>query len=263
MRQRISFLLITLFALSSLSLADEWKKEFTTSAKPTIRVDANDANIEVQATDGSKVEARVVTSGAKISPDEVRVTDRQNGDRIDLEIHRPSHHFCIGICNESVRVSLQVPRSSNLDLHTGDGRITVDDVKGEVRLDSSDGELTARSLDGILNADTRDGSIRVTGRFDRLDLHTGDGSINAEVAAASKMSSSWALRTSDGTITLRLPADFSADLDAHTGDGHVSSDFPITVSGSLKENSLRGRLNGGGALLEVRTGDGDIRLEKL
>jgi DUF4097 and DUF4098 domain-containing protein YvlB len=258
----MSFLFITLLALTSLSLADEWKKEFTTSDKPTIRVDANDADIDVQAVDGSKIEARVVTSGAKISPDEVRVTDRQNGDRIDLEIHRP-HHFCIGICNESTRISLQVPRSSNLDLHTGDGHITVDDVKGEVRLDSSDGELTARALDGMLNADTRDGSIRVTGRFDRLDLHTGDGSIKAEIAAASKMSSSWALRSGDGTITLRLPADFSADVDAHTGDGHVSSDFPITVSGALKENSLRGRLNGGGALLEVRTGDGDIHLEKF
>ncbi|MBZ5597311.1 MAG: DUF4097 domain-containing protein [Acidobacteriia bacterium] len=263
MRHRISFLLITLLALSTLSLADEWKKEFTTSAKPTIRVDANDASIEVQAIDGNKIEARVVTSHGKISPNEVRVTDRQSGDRIDLEIHRPSHYFCIGICNESVRISLQVPRSSNLDLHTGDGHITVDDVKGEVRLDSSDGELIARSLDGMLNADTRDGSIRVSGRFDRLDLHTSDGNINAQIASASKMGSSWALRTGDGTITLRLPADFSADLDAHTGDGHVSSDFPITVSGSLKENSLRGRLNGGGALLEVRTGDGDIRLEKF
>lgn len=263
MRRRILVLLSFLLTLTALSLADEWKKEFTTSAKPTIRVDANDANIDVQAIDGNKIEARVVTSRGKISPDEVRVTDRQNGDRIDLEIRRPSHHFCIGICNQYVRVSLQVPRSSNLELHTGDGHITVDDVKGEVRLDSGDGELTGRSLDGMLSADTRDGSIRVTGRFDRLDLHTGDGNINAEVAAASKMSSSWALRTRDGTITLRLPADFSADLDAHTGDGHVSSDFAITVSGALKENSLRGRLNGGGALLEVRTGDGDIRLQKF
>jgi DUF4097 and DUF4098 domain-containing protein YvlB len=210
------------------------------------------------------VEARVVTSGkSKISPDGVRITDRQSGDRIDLEIRQSSHHFCIGICNYSVRVELKVPRNSDLNLHTGDGRIVVDDVKGEVRLDSGDGELVARSLDGSLNADTSDGNIRITGRFDRLDLHTGDGDINAEVAGASKMSSSWALRTSDGTITLRLPADFAVDLDAHTGDGHVSSDFPITVAGSLRENSLRGRINGGGPLLELRTGDGNIRVQKF
>lgn len=263
MRHRILSLLIFLFAVSSWSLADEWKKEFTTSAKPSIHVDANDATIEVQASDGNKVEARVVTSRGKISPDEVRVADRQSGDRIDLEIHRPSHHFCIGICSESVRISLQVPRNSDLNLHTGDGRIMVDEVKGEVRLDSGDGELTARSLDGTLSADTRDGNIRITGRFDRLDLHTGDGRIDAEVSPGSKASSAWMLRTGDGSITLRLPSDFAADLDAHTGDGRVSSDFPITVAGSLRENGLRGKLNGGGPLLEVRTGDGNIRLEKF
>ncbi|HVO80580.1 MAG TPA: DUF4097 family beta strand repeat-containing protein [Terriglobales bacterium] len=263
MRYRVSFLLIALIGLSSLALADEWKKEFTTSAKPSIHVDANDATIEVQAVDGNKIEARVVTSRGKISPDEVRVTDRQSGDRIDLEVRQSSHHFCIGICSESVRISLQVPRNSDLDLHSGDGNITVDAVKGEVRLDSGDGDLIGRSLDGVLNAETSDGNIRVNGRFDRLDLHTGDGRIDAEVAPGSKMSSSWALRTSDGTVTLRLPQDFSTDLDAHTGDGRVSSDFPITVSGSLKENSLRGRLNGGGALLELRSGDGNIRLEKF
>jgi DUF4097 and DUF4098 domain-containing protein YvlB len=261
-RHRIGFLLITLVALSSLALADEWKKEFATSAKPTIRVDANDADIEVQASDSNKIEARVVTSGGKISSSDVRITDRQSGDHIDLEIRQPSHHFCIGICNYSLRINLKVPRNSDLNLHTGDGRIMVDDVKGEMRLDSGDGELVARSLDGSLNADTSDGNIRVTGRFDRLDLHTGDGDINAEVAAASKMSSSWALRTSDGSISLRLPADFSADLDAHTGDGHVSSDFPITVAGSLRENSLRGRINGGGPFLELRSGDGNIRVGK-
>lgn len=262
MRHRIFCLLIVLF-LSSFGLADEWNKEFTTSGKPDIHVDANDATVEVQASDGNKVEARVTTSRGKISANEVRVTDRQSGDRIDLEIHRPSYHFCIGICNESVRVSVRVPRNSNLSLHTGDGRITVDDVKGDVRLDSGDGELIGRSLDGALNADTRDGNIRVTGQFSQLDLHTGDGDINAEVAAGSRMSSSWMLRTGDGTITLRLPSDFAADMDAHTGDGHIRSDFPITVAGSLRENSLRGRLNGGGSLLEVRTGDGDIRLEKF
>jgi len=259
---RTSLLLVVVSVLTSLALADEWKKDFTVSAKPAIRVDVNDGDIDVQSADVNKVEARVVTSGRKISASDVRVDDRQTGDRIDLEIHQPSHHFCIGICNESVRITLVVPRSADLDLHTGDGHIIVDDVKGDLRLNSGDGELVARSVEGSLHADSRDGTLRIEGHFDRLDLHTSDGDIHAEIDAPSKMSSSWALHTGDGTITLRLPADFSADLDAHTGDGHVSSEFPITVSGALKETSLRGRINGGGPLLEVRTGDGNIRVEK-
>jgi hypothetical protein len=54
----------------------------------------------------------------------------------------------------------------------------------------------------------------------------------------------------------------SADLVVDTGDGHVRVDFPVTVTGSLKENHIRGKLNGGGPLLELRTGDGNIVLGK-
>jgi hypothetical protein len=71
------------------------------------------------------------------------------------------------------------------------------------------------------------------------------------------------VRTGDGHVTLRLPRDFSADLDVHTGDGHIDSDLPVTVSGSRRENELRGRLNAGGPPLVVRTNDGSIRLERL
>jgi hypothetical protein len=42
----------------------------------------------------------------------------------------------------------------------------------------------------------------------------------------------------------------------------VDVDIAVTVSGGLRGNSLRGRMNNGGQLLELRTGDGSIRIEK-
>jgi hypothetical protein len=54
-----------------------------------------------------------------------------------------------------------------------------------------------------------------------------------------------------------------AELDAHTGDGHVSLDFPVTVSGRLSTSNIRGKLGNGGPELTLRTGDGSIRLEHL
>src|SRR5947207_11794720 len=113
-----------------------------------------------------------------------------------------------------------------------------------------------------LNAETRDGNIRTSGRFDTLTLHTGDGNINAEAEAGSKSTSGWNLYTGDGNIALRLPSDFAADLDAETGDGRVNIDFPLTTNGSAKERTVRGKINGGGPPLELRTGDGNIDLEK-
>ena len=95
-----------------------------------------------------------------------------------------------------------------------------------------------------------------------MTLHTDDGNIDGEAEAGSKNNSGWNLHTGDGNVALRLPSDFAADLDAETGDGRVNIVFPLTMNGSVKERSVRGKINGGGSLLELRTGDGNIELEK-
>jgi hypothetical protein len=77
------------------------------------------------------------------------------------------------------------------------------------------------------------------------------------------MAGPWHIHTGDGSVSLRLPENFAADLDAHTGDGKITVDFPVTASGSLGGSELRGKLNGGGQTLVVRTGDGPIRLHRL
>ena len=256
--------MLAFFALTSVVLrADEWHKEYTTSGKASVTVESNDAGIEIHAVDGNRVEAHVTTRGEKIAEDRVRITEHQDGDQIRLEVHRPTRHFCIGVCNSGIHIELTVPKTTDLNVHTSDGGIDADGVRGSSRLESGDGHIEARSFDGSLVVDTHDGRIRADGRFDRLDLHTGDGSIEADVAAGSKMTNTWSLRSGDGHISIRLPGDFSAELDAHTGDGHVDVDVPVTVSGSLRGNSLRGRMNNGGQTLELRTGDGSIRIEKI
>jgi DUF4097 and DUF4098 domain-containing protein YvlB len=136
-------------------------------------------------------------------------------------------------------------------------------VRGEMRLSTGDGNIDASGLDGRFVASTGDGHLKIDGRFDLLDLRTGDGNVDARAAAGSKMAGSWTVRTGDGNVVLRLPEGFQADLDAHTGDGHISMDFPVTVTGSVGRSSLRGKMNGGGSTLTVRTGDGSIRLERL
>ena len=68
--------------------------------------------------------------------------------------------------------------------------------------------------------------------------------------------------TSDGGVEVRLPQDFAAELYAHTGDGHIHLDMPVTVNGSVERSRIRGKLNGGGPLLEITTGDGSIRIGK-
>lgn len=249
--------------VNTAALADEWSKRFAVSGKPDLRVDANDGSVTVRTWDRKEIEARVTTAGWKIAPAEVQIVDRQSGDRVELEVRIPHRPFSVVFGRRSIRVELQVPRDLKSDIHTGDGSISVQDLRGQTRLSTGDGRIEADSLDGTLDANTGDGKIRVRGRFDLLTLHTGDGSIEADASSGSRMSSEWSIRTGDGHVTLRLPASFSADLEVRTGDGRIQSDLPVTVSGTRHEHELRGKLNAGGPLLIVRTNDGSIRLERL
>jgi len=262
--------------------ADMRNYSYKVTGRPDVRVETNDAAIEVSSWDNSEVAERVVTNGYAISDAEVRIVRaEQSGNRIDLEVRVPRSHSWFSNDNRSVRIEITVPRSANLDLHTGDGHIHASGVSGEIRLETADGHLEASSLkgsirlhtsdghieatemDGSLDASTRDGRVRVRGRFDNLRVETADGSLTADILPGSKMSGNWSLTTGDGSISVRLPDGFAADIDAHTGDGNITSQLPMLVSGLLGSRDLRGKLGGGGPTLQIRTGDGSIRLERL
>jgi Putative adhesin len=95
-----------------------------------------------------------------------------------------------------------------------------------------------------------------------LRAKSGDGSIDVEARHGSKMDSSWSVRSGDGSIEVALPGDLAADLEATTGDGHITSDIPITVEGIISKSRVHGKMNGGGQELIVHTGDGSIRLRR-
>jgi DUF4097 and DUF4098 domain-containing protein YvlB len=254
-------MLLLVVSASVVAQAEEWRKTFSLSGSPDINVDADDADIRVSSSDRKDVEAVVYTEGWKIGPGDVHVTDRQTGNKIELTVRTP-HNVHFSFHHRTIRVELSVPGNADLNLHSGDGNIRAKDIKGDVRLDSGDGDIEANAIEGKLLADTKDGNIRVDGVFTALDLHTGDGNVDAEAGSASKMMQRWTLSTGDGNVDLRVPEGLSAELDAHTGDGHVTVDFPVTINGSMKESSVRGRLNSGGQPLELCTGDGNITLRK-
>ncbi len=260
--RRLAILITTLFALSSFVTAEEWTKTYTVTGKPTLKVQSSDAAINVSAWDQSTIDARVMVEGYKIGPDGIRIIEHQTGNIVEIEVRYPHHDIHFGWHNSRVEINVKVPREAIVGLHTGDGRITVSGVKGDVDTWSGDGSQEISSVDGTLKARTGDGRIVVSGRFDMLDLNTGDGRIEATAQANSTVSHEWNLHTGDGSVTLRLPQTLAADVEFHTSDGHINVDLPITVSGKMGGNDIRGKLNGGGHLLSVHTGDGSITVER-
>lgn len=243
--------------------ADQWSKTYQISGKPELAIQTSDADIHVDTWDQSTIEARVVTENWKIGDGGIRIEDHQTGDSVNIEVRFPHEFAAFGLQHRRVDIEIRMPREGRVNLRTSDGSIRLRNLKGDMQLQSSDGRLETDAVDGALRAHTGDGAIHAAGRFDGLDATTGDGPIEARALPGSTMGSNWRLHTGDGSVALQLPETFAADVDLHTGDGHITLDLPLTVEGKMGASEIRGKLNGGGNLLSVHTGDGSIRLEKL
>jgi DUF4097 and DUF4098 domain-containing protein YvlB len=256
------FALVALLALFSISArADEWSHSYPVTAKPDIAVNTDDGDVEVTVGSSQQVDVRVITRGWTI-PHDVQVTANSSGNHVEIKVRKISH-VCFGMCFQSIRVEVRVPREADLDIHTDDGNVRAESIKGNLQLQTGDGNVTLRDVEGSLHAETGDGNVDVNGRFSALNLHTGDGNIEAEVSATPAAQGGWLLRTGDGHVHLKLPSDLGADLDAHSSDGDVHVGFEAVDLDKDKDNSFRGKINGGGISIQVRSGDGDIRVSKM
>jgi len=262
---RFALALLTMcLAAVPFARADEWSKTYTITGKPDLRVETSDANIRVDTWDQNTIEAHVTTTHYKIGEHGIKIYEHQTGDSVELEVRFPHENHIINFDfgNHRVEVDIHMPRQGRVNLQTGDGSIELSSFKGEMVLQTGDGHEDIESVDGTLRARSGDGHIDATGRFDALEISTGDGRIEARALPGSTMASSWNLHTGDGSVTLQLPDSFAADVDLHTNDGHITVDMPVAVEGRLGEKNIHGKINGGGNLLTVHTGDGSIRLEK-
>jgi DUF4097 and DUF4098 domain-containing protein YvlB len=258
--RRMGLLVLSLgILLISSARAEEWSKTFMISGHANLKVLTSDANITVGTWDQNTIQAHVTTEHYKIGEGGITIRESQNGDSVQLEVKYPHPHF--GINRGRVDIEIQMPRQGQVNLHTGDGSIRLANLKGNMELDSGDGNLEISSVDGTLKAHTGDGHIRAEGRFDGVEIATGDGHVETRVEKGSSLGSGWDLQTGDGNVSVELPSNFAADLELQSGDGHISLDVPVTVEGRLESNHVRGKLNGGGAPLRVRTGDGSIALK--
>ncbi len=243
--------------------AEEWSKTYTISGKPDLRVETSDANIRVTAWDQKTIEAKVITSRYRIGEGGIRVSERQTGDTVEIEVRFPHHNFNFDWgSGHRVDIVIQMPREGRVNLRTGDGKIEVAGLKGDLDMHTGDGSVNLDAVDGKLHASTGDGHIQANGRFDQLELKTGDGHVDVRAKSGSSLAAGWRLETGDGSVSLEVPPDLAADVDLHTSDGHIDLDMPVATEGKIRQNEIRGKLNGGGSPLTIRTGDGSIHLKK-
>ncbi|HYL83432.1 MAG TPA: DUF4097 family beta strand repeat-containing protein [Candidatus Angelobacter sp.] len=292
--------LLAAAAIAPSAYAQDVSKKFDVAGRANVHVETNDGSVRVTTGDTKQVEFHVEYQGYELGKN-LRVDARQDGDKVELIARVTGQwgiHIGWGHNSRRLHIEVRMPQNADLDvstgdgsveataitgnikvhtgdgsvkadslngtidLHTSDGSIRVDNLKGDMRLHTGDGSIEAHEVDGKVDADSGDGHIRLSGRFEALNVKTGDGSVDARALPGSKMATSWSLRTGDGSVDLTLPSDFQADIDATTGDGHISLGIPVTVEGTFSKSAIHGKMNGGGQALTIHTGDGSIRLSK-
>jgi len=227
-------------------------------------------NISFKVYVPKNVSTDLSTSGGSITLNTLSGTQKFRTSGGSLNVDNVSGKIDGGTSGGSIHLSNS---SDDIDLHTSGGSIEAKNCKGKMELETSGGSLHLDDLDGTidastsgghidannikgeLNASTSGGSIRMTNIAASLETSTSGGNISVEISSVGKYVK---LSNSGGGIDLQLPAGKGYDLDLHGNRVKVS---PMNnFSGDTDDNSITGKINGGGAQIVARSGSGRVNV---
>jgi hypothetical protein len=244
-----------------------------------VRVEMFNGTIEVKDGEPGKVTAEVKVTGVAATPgeadadrDKIAVTLDANPDGSVLlrAVYQPAPGSPDG---RSASAVVEVPAGAGLDLRTSNGAVSVAGVGGAVDVRTSNGAVDLADVALGVTVRTSNGGVDVAGRG-ALDVETSNGRLllrvtdgsgrahtsNGDVTFEGSLGgAAQSLETSNGAITVTLPADASFGLDARTSNGKVALEgFTIRTTGAASGDALQGTVGSGAPSLTLRTSNGAI-----
>ena len=151
--------------------------------------------------------------------------------------------------NSSWTVSYEVfvPQTSDLDLKSQNGALTISDVRGQIRFAVINGAVRLQRVAGDVTGSTVNGSVQ------------------AELAGSAWDGRQMDLSTQNGSVSVTMPTNYSAHVQAETNMGGIQSDFPAApaaTDGNMRPRRLDFNVGSGGPLIHVVTGNGSVRFKR-
>ena len=145
-------------------------------------------------------------------------------------------------------ITVKAVAAESYTLVSSNGTIILDGASGRLDLRTSFGSISVRGAENaVLALESSNGNISFSGSLDPEESHYAE--------------------TSFGGIDLEIPAGSAFEIALQTSFGRITSDIPISLSGSISqspsENHWQGSTNGGGPLLRAETSNGDIAISVL
>jgi len=167
----------------------------------------------------------------------------------------------------------------SMDLQSSSGDHRLRGISGDIHLETTSGDVSAKDIAGPVDARAGSGDIQIeqSGAGD-VNVHTGSGNIelrgvngalqaeagSGDLRIEGTQAGAWEIRTGSGDVELRLPSQAAFDLELSTSSGSLTVDQPVmmTVQGRVQESrrSISGKVRGGGRLVTVHTGSGDVHI---
>ena len=194
---------------------------------------------------------RFSTSGGSLHLDNLsgKIEGRTSGGSIDVQDSKDEIELTTS--GGSIHAS---SCSGNLRLITSGGSLDLSNLNGTIKANTSGGSIKANDIEGELSSHTSGGSIHLSDMKCSLEASTTGGSIHAEITRLGKYAK---LSNSGGNIDITLPKSKGVDLDLSGRIGETNFEH---FDGKINENTVRGKLNGGGVPVSADANSGRIEV---
>lgn len=269
---------------------DVIKKEFDVEPGGTLFIDLDLGTVEIESTQEDKVlitMERIARAQDRSQAREMLKNNhrysfekgRDNSVRVESRVDRGRRMNLRRQGSIRIRLNVRVPEEFNVEFKSGGGDMTIADIAGHVRGHTGAGNIILEEVSGVAELTSGAGNIDVEGeQLEQVKINTGagnvtlrgiTGSVDANTGAGNMyveiddqpMSDS-RLRTGAGNLTVVLDEDVSLDFSGKAALGNVTCDFPVEISKSLLSKSFSGSVNGGGVVLEMHAGVGNVMLKR-
>ncbi len=166
--------------------------------------------------------------------------------------YKPSD-FDLNLSSGSIKINNL--ETANLDLHSSSGSVKINDSKIDaLDLKTQSGSVKIENCEmDVAECSVTSGSINVNGKFNKMELHTVSGSINANLSSALTMDSE--MKTTSGSIHANIPENSNLNINYSTTSGSYKN-------GTTNSSGKKGKdtMGSGSVKLELKTTSGSIRI---
>jgi hypothetical protein len=187
-----------------------------------------------------RIEA-VKAAGTREALERIHVRVEGEGDRVRVKTELPrGPWFGRG---GKVDYTVTAPRGARLRVENVNGRVEIRRMDGAVRASTVNGSLEANEIGGAIDASTVNGTVEV-------------GVVRVDPSGSSS------LKTTNGSVRLRLPADAAVEIEGSTVNGSAHCDFDLQEGATVTRKRVHGRIGAGGPRFELAAVNGSLHVDR-